>query len=68
LVSEILPVKGAEVVGTVPAAIQDPSVFSAAVVAGAKEVGSAKVLIAFLASQNASTAIKLSGMEPLGRK
>ena len=38
LVSEILPVKGAEVVGTVPAAIQDPSVFSAAVVAGAKEV------------------------------
>jgi len=68
LVSEILPVKGAEVVGTVPAAIQDPSVFSAAVVAGAKEVESAKRLIAFLASQNASTAIKLSGMEPLGRK
>ena len=64
LVSEILPVKGTEVVGTVPAAIQDPSVFSAAVVAGAKEVESAKRLIAFLASQNASAAIKLSGMEP----
>jgi len=68
LVSEILPVKGAEIVGTVPAAIQDPSVFSAAVVAGAKEVESAKRLIAFLASQNASAAIKRSGMEPLGRK
>jgi molybdate transport system substrate-binding protein len=68
LVSEILPVKGAEIVGTVPAEIQDPSVFSAAVVAGAKEVESAKRLIAFLASQNASAAIKRSGMEPLGRR
>jgi len=68
LVSEILPVKGAEVVGNVPAEIQDASVFSAAVVAGAKEVESAKRLIAFLASQSASAAIKRSGMEPMGRK
>lgn len=68
LVSEILPVKGAELVGTVPAAIQDPSVFSAGVVAGAKEVESAKRLIAFLASESAAAAIKRSGMEPLGRK
>ena len=68
LVSEILPVKGAEIVGTVPAEIQDASVFSAAVVAGAKEVESAKRLIAFLASQSASAAITRSGMEPLGRK
>ena len=68
LVSEILPVKGAEVVGNVPAEIQDPSVFSAAVVAGAKEVESAKRLIAFLASQSASAAIKRSGMEPLSRR
>jgi molybdate transport system substrate-binding protein len=41
LVSEILPVKGAEVVGTVSAEIQDASVFSAALVAGGKEVESA---------------------------
>jgi molybdate transport system substrate-binding protein len=68
LVSEILPVKGAEVVGIVPAEIQEASVFSAAIVAGAKEVESAKRLIAFLASQSASAAIKRSGMEPLGRK
>ena len=68
LVSEILPVKGAEIVGTIPAEIQDASVFSAAVVAGAKEVESAKRLIAFLASQSASAAITRSGMEPLGRK
>jgi molybdate transport system substrate-binding protein len=68
LVSEILPVKGAEVVGTVPAEIQDASVFSAALVAGTKEVESAKRLIAFLASQSASAAIKRSGMEPLSRR
>ena len=68
LVSEILPVKGVEVVGTVPAEIQDASVFSAAIVAGAKEVDAAKRLIAFLASQSSAAAITRSGMEPLGRK
>jgi molybdate transport system substrate-binding protein len=68
LVSEILPVKGVEVAAPVPAEIQEASVFSAAVVAGAKEVESAKRLIAFLASQSASAAIKRSGMEPLNRR
>jgi molybdate transport system substrate-binding protein len=68
LVSEILPVKGTEMVGTVPAEIQDASVFSAAVVADTKDVESAKRLIAFFASEGASAAIKHSGMEPIGRK
>jgi molybdate transport system substrate-binding protein len=68
LVSEILPVKGVEVAAPVPAEIQEASVFSAAVVAGATEVESAKLLIAFLASQSASAAIKHSGMEPLNRR
>jgi molybdate transport system substrate-binding protein len=57
LVSEILPVKGVEIVATVPAEIQEASVFSAAVVKGAKDVEAAKKLIAFLASQSASAAI-----------
>ena len=68
LVSEILPVKGVEVVAPVPAEIQEAGVFSAAVVKGAKEVESAKRLIAFLASQSASAAIKKSGMEPVGHR
>src|SRR5262249_13722722 len=68
LVSEILPVKGVEVVATVPADVQEPSVFAAAVVKGAKEADAAKKLIAFLASQSASAAVKKSGMEPMGRK
>jgi molybdate transport system substrate-binding protein len=67
LVSEILPVKGVEVVGTVPAEIQEPNVFSAAVVTGAKQSDAAKKLIAFLASQGAADAIKHSGMEPVGK-
>jgi molybdate transport system substrate-binding protein len=68
LVSEILPVKGVEVAAPVPAEIQEPSVFSAAVVRGAKQVESAKRLIDFLASQSASGAIRHSGMEPLNRR
>lgn len=68
LMSEILPVKGVEVAAPVPAEIQEASVFSAAVVAGAKEVESAKRLIAFLASQSASAAIKHSGMEPVNSR
>lgn len=68
LVSEILPVRGVEVAAPVPAEIQEASVFSAAVVAGAKEVEAAKRLIAFFASQSASAAIRHSGMEPLNRR
>lgn len=68
LVSEILPVKGVEVAAPVPAEIQDASVFSAAVVKGAKEAEAAKHLIDFLASERASAPIRHSGMEPLGRR
>ena len=67
LVSEILPVKGVDVVAPVPAEIQEPNVFSAAIVAGAKQTDAAKKLIAFLASQSAADAIKHSGMEPIGK-
>jgi molybdate transport system substrate-binding protein len=64
LVSEILPVKGVEIAAPVPAEIQQPNIFSAGVVKGAKQVESAKKLIAFLASESAA-AIRHSGMEPV---
>jgi molybdate transport system substrate-binding protein len=64
-VSELLPVPGIELVGTIPANVQYNSVFSAAEVAGSKEPKAAKLLIAFLASKKTATAIKQSGMEPL---
>jgi molybdate transport system substrate-binding protein len=64
-ISELLNVKGADFVGTIPKEIQFISVFSAAVVAGAKEPEAAKQLIAFLKSDKATAAIKQSGMEPI---
>jgi molybdate transport system substrate-binding protein len=65
-VSEILHAPGVDFVGTIPAEVQYISVFSAAVVAGSKQPEEAKRLIMFLASEAATTAIKKSGMEPLG--
>jgi molybdate transport system substrate-binding protein len=63
-VSEILPVRGIDFVGTIPAEVQYVAVFAAAVVAGSKEPEESKRLIAFLASENVRTALKNSGMEP----
>jgi len=64
-VSELLNIKGAEYVGTIPKEIQFISVFSAAVVAGAKEPEAARRLIAYLNSDKAAAAIRKSGMEPM---
>jgi molybdate transport system substrate-binding protein len=63
-VSELIAAPGVDFVGTIPAAVQHISVFTAAVVAGSKEVETSKRLIAFLRSGKASEAIRNSGMEP----
>jgi molybdate transport system substrate-binding protein len=67
-VSEILPVAGVEFVGAIPEDVQYVTIYAAAVVAESKEVDSARRLIAFLASQGATAAIKKSGMEPFTRR
>jgi molybdate transport system substrate-binding protein len=67
-VSEILHAKGVELAGTIPQEIQLIQIFSAAVVAGSKEVDAAKRLIEFLASARAAEAIRKTGMEPLGKR
>jgi molybdate transport system substrate-binding protein len=64
-VSEILVAPGVILAGTLAPEIQFVQVFSAAVVAGAKELEGARRLIDFLASVHASEAIRNSGMEPL---
>ena len=66
-VSEIVHAPGVELAGVIAEEIQLNQVFAAAVVAGSKEVESATRLIAFLASERASAAIKGGGMEPLGK-
>lgn len=67
-VSEILPVQGVDYVGTIPAELQYVGVFSAAVVTGSKQPDAARRLIAYLASEQAITALRSSGMEPAKRK
>jgi molybdate transport system substrate-binding protein len=62
-VSELLHVRGVDFVGTIPEEIQYVSGFAAAVVAGSKEPQASRRLIAFLASEHTTTAIKNSGME-----
>lgn len=63
-VSELLHVAGTEFVGTIPKEVQYISVFSAALVRGSTERESSMRLIAFLASESATKAIRYNGMEP----
>ena len=67
-VSEIVHAPGVDLAGTLAEEIQLNQVFSVAVVAGSKEVEAAKRLIAFLASERGSAAIRGGGMEPLGQR
>jgi molybdate transport system substrate-binding protein len=62
-VSEILPVRGVDFVGTIPAEIQFVVVFSGALVKGTKEPEASKRLIAFLASERATPAVEKLGMK-----
>jgi len=64
-VSEILHAAGVDFAGSLPPEIQFIQMFSAAVVAGSREIDGAKRLIEFLASARASEAIRKSGMERL---
>jgi molybdate transport system substrate-binding protein len=62
-VSEILPVRDVDFVGTIPADLQFFQVFAAAVVKGAKDPEASKRLIEFLASENATPAVEKTGMK-----
>ena len=65
-VSEILPVRGVDFVGTIPANLQFVQVFAAAVVKGCKNPEAAKRLIDFLASENATRTVEKMGMQRPG--
>lgn len=64
-ISELLPVKGIDFVGPLPADAQRATVFSAGIAVDAKDPEGAKALIKFFASPVAAPAIKKSGLEPL---
>lgn len=63
LVSEILPAKGVQLVGPLPADVQHYVNFAAGISAANKDPNAAKRLMKFLASSAAAPALKSMGME-----
>jgi molybdate transport system substrate-binding protein len=64
-IAEILTVPGIDLVGELPADLQQFTVFCGAVAAIAKDAAKARRLIGFLASPIAAPAIRAKGMEPV---
>ena len=65
-ISEILPVKGVELVGPLPGDLQLTTVFATGIGTDAKEQAVAREFIKFLTSPAAAATIKAIGMEPEG--
>jgi molybdate transport system substrate-binding protein len=63
-ISEILAVKGAVLVGPLPAEIQNFTVYSAGVATAARDGATASALVKFLAGPHAGPIVKAKGMEP----
>jgi len=64
-ISELKPVPGIAIVGTLPEGAQQVTVFSAAIPKGARSPAEARRLIAFLASPAAAPVITQTGLEPI---
>jgi molybdate transport system substrate-binding protein len=63
-VSEILPVKRAELLGPLPSGVQEYTVFPGAAATATKEPDAAKALLKFLVSPDAGKVIRAHGLEP----
>jgi molybdate transport system substrate-binding protein len=63
LISEILPVKGAELVGPLPQKFQSYVTFSTAISAGSKNADVAQALVKFIAGPAVASAFKAKGIE-----
>jgi len=64
LISEILPVSGAEFVGPLPAELQSYVVFTAGISPNAKDPEAARAFIRFFTAPAALPVLKAKGMEP----
>jgi molybdate transport system substrate-binding protein len=64
LISEILPIAGAELAGPLPAELQNYVVFVAGVSAGTRDAAAAKAFIDFLRGPAAAPVLAAKGMEP----
>jgi molybdate transport system substrate-binding protein len=66
-VSELLPVKGIEFVGTIPDEVQKVTVFSAGIPAAAHDAAAGKALLDYLWSPAAAPTVVKTGLEPITR-
>jgi len=64
LVNELMAAPGVEVLGPLPAELQNYTVFHAGVGAGSKNAAAAKALIQFLTTPSAGAVFKAKGQEP----
>jgi molybdate transport system substrate-binding protein len=62
-ISEIVPVKGAHLVGPLPTEIQNYTTYAGGISASAKEPEAAKALLSLLTSETAAAVLKSRGME-----
>ena len=60
----ILPVKGADLVGPLPAELQNVIIYAAGLSAGALEPAVARAFVAFTKTPQAGRLIRAKGMEP----
>jgi molybdate transport system substrate-binding protein len=56
---------GIEIVGPLPGDLQDPVVFAAAILAGARDIEAAKALVNFLRTPEAAAAMRAQRMDPV---
>ena len=63
-VSELIPVKGIQYLGSLPAEIQNITVFAGGVHTGAKEADAAAALVKFLTAPPARATLEKHGLEP----
>ena len=64
-ISEIVPVKGAALVGPLPQEIQNTTIYAAGMSAATKDKDAAKELIEYLSGPDAAAVLKSKGMDPV---
>ena len=64
-ISELLPVPGIDLVGPLPADIQQITIFAAGLQASATEPAAAQALVKFITAPAAAAVIRKSGMDPV---
>lgn len=66
--SELLPIKGIDIVGPLPSVVQKITVYSGGVIVGSEHPQLAAQFLQFLASPEAAEDIERSGLRPISSK